>query len=68
MAERDPSSGGHSRGAGNQSPDVPHPIYKPAKSPFKKHLGHYKIFTNESESGRAFSLSKIKTIQNDAHC
>jgi hypothetical protein len=25
-------------------------------------------FTNKSESGRAFPLSKFKTIQNDAHC
>lgn len=44
------------------------PIYKPAKSPDKKHSRHYKIFTNESESGRAFPLSKNQDDSDDAHC
>ena len=63
MAERDPSSGGHSRDAGNQSRDVLHPNLQAGQVARPKKITVYKIFTNESESGRAFPLSKIKTIQ-----
>jgi hypothetical protein len=39
-----PDSGGHPRDAGNQSRDVPHPIYKPAKSPVKNIQNTTKVY------------------------